>query len=405
MDKHKSMNKPVLSYIKQFQKLKNDYYLKTNLSDVIGANYLKKYSYYDLIDKYSDMTFFKDENNNKIKFFDYINFEYLLLFNSFDKLFQNIIFEYCLIVENLFKESLAHFIALNHGESNSNYLDPNKYVKTDSNNKSNELINLIANFKKNLKCKDSPTKDYMENYGSVPPWILFKNSTFDECLILFNYCYDSIQRNIVDAILLTTINSPNDKIKNEHISSKIKFIKNALGIIKFYRNKIAHNLNFANSTCCNALNINCNFLKHIFIEDIYKNYIQPDKPKNIFALIISIYTLLDDTELQITFIAKLAQLFPINMNEQENINIINNYINITGLPKNINIILDDILSFLYKKQNIVNRYIKLYSDLNNSTLSEDINDIIRIAKTDPYVVEDILKKEINRYKNLKEHDI
>ena len=220
-------DKPFLTYEEQLKKLKEDYNLSVTDGN-IELELLSTLSYYDLINGYKDCFM---ENNKFIEDRTLID---IFIFNIIDKKFQNILLHYSIYVENIFKTKLAYYIAKNKGIHYSEYLDENKYHSPTPDRKT-KLSTVIGNFTKvHFDSKDTPTVFYRKKHNHIPPWILFKNVTFNNAIDLYSFLKRDEKLEIISEYFL---------INNKNITDdeRLELFKNMIIITRKFRNKIAHN--------------------------------------------------------------------------------------------------------------------------------------------------------------------
>lgn len=219
-----------LNYEQQIKKLKSEYGLIVDNKD-FAIHALSTMSYYDLINGYQDVFIEND------KYINNMSIEKLYSFHLFDKKFQNILFRQSVLIENMFKNRLAQIIASTMGVHQDKYLDPkhyHSYSKTDNNITFSKLKKDIENsYNKPLHYIHQPTRHYLEKYGHVPPWILFKNITFSSIINLYKLLKSREKSRIT-----------HEMIKKHEITytEKVDFLTTSLDIIRKFRNQIAHNL-------------------------------------------------------------------------------------------------------------------------------------------------------------------
>ena len=325
-------SKPFLTYEQQIDRLQNHYGLEIPDRD-LAINLLKTISYYDLINGYKECFMFNEKFQAGVNIID------LFIFKMFDKNIQNILFKYSVYVENTFKTKLAYMLAKNHGVHIDQYLDVNimsypKYKKRLK--KRNLTLDTIRNISNNYN-SDMPTLHYIENHNHVPPWILFKNTNFNDVIDLYSYLkfHDKLE-------------IANDYLKSDKVSDhdKIELLKTTISIVRRFRNKIAHNAKvFNHTTHLNKINISC------IIKFLPPNYVHGNDLKNnygindLFSMINSLVLLLDNNFLVLSLIDEIRAIF-----DRENpafTTTINRYIDAAHLPKDINRRLDVLYKSVY----------------------------------------------------------
>lgn len=311
-----SYSKPFKTYEELLNKLIDEHNLEV-LDKSTGIELLKTISYYDLINGYKDFFMI-----NK-KFKPGITEDALFKFLIFDKNFQSILFKYSVYAENTFKTKLSHFIAEAFGVSEHDYLDPKNYStfrhapkreqkKLDT---LNELKKICINPK-----SEHPTRHYADTHNHIPPWILFKNITFNSSIDLFSFLEKNLKEKMVEDYASL------DKLE---IEEKKEMLKNAISIIRKFRNKIAHNAKVVTYT------VEKNELNPNFLIKIYNNTVYNSKDKNkkigkndMFSMVISLCLMIENKFLVASFLTELKILLLANRN------IAPDYISYLNLPGN-----------------------------------------------------------------------
>lgn len=228
----KIYDKPFLTYEEQVDYLHQNHNI-TILDRRNSIGILSTMSYYDLINGYKEC-FAEGEI-----FTDGMTLEYLYLFHHFDKSFQSVLFKYSVYVEKIFKNALAYIISKNYGVDAEKYLDITNYTNCRNPYDENKLKETIRKIKYSYTCDKrylkEPTKHYVLNRNHVPPWILFKNITFNNSIDLYRYLNGRDKTEVCEMLI------PNDAFT---LNDKKELLKNSLTVIRKYRNNIAHNLSF-----------------------------------------------------------------------------------------------------------------------------------------------------------------
>ena len=303
-------DKPFLTYEEQIEKLKNDYELLVDLnSTIIETELLKTLSYYDLVNGYKEC-FMKNE-----KFLKDITLYEIFIFSVKDKEFQNILLHHSITVENIFKNKMAYLIAKKKGVHQDDYLDENKYHVSNPNRQSKlkELLNKLKDICSSPK--EQPTLYYKNNHDHTPPWILFKNITFNNIIDLFSFLEKSEKLEIInDYSLFNNSNITDDE--------KLELFKNMISVTRKFRNKIAHNFKIIGVTL-DRIQIQTSVLKKIDTFGILSNIdIQEQRGRNdIFSMFLSILFLLDSKLLCSLFLRDVEFFSLRTYSEETNITI------------------------------------------------------------------------------------
>lgn len=195
---------------------------------------------------------------------------------------------------------MAYYIAKNKGIHYSEYLDENKYHCPTPDRK-NKLSTVIGNFTKvHFDSKDTPTVFYRKNHNHIPPWILFKNVTFNNIIDLYSFLKRDEKLEIISEYFL---------INNQNITDdeRLELFKNMLVITRKFRNKIAHNYKVIGINL-EKVYLNTSILKKIDIFGCISNLdIKNKRGRNdIYSMLISILFLLNSDFIYTLFLKDLA---------------------------------------------------------------------------------------------------
>lgn len=159
-----------------------DFHHLACLDPAWDASVLQLVPYYDLINGYKELFMSGD------KFKPGISFEYLYFFHAFDHSLQNILFEFSVIIENYFKNNLAHVISRDFGVDVGDYLSYKNYRSSRGGVRFDDIFSKIAAIYQKTPSHsiDEPTRHYVLHHNHVPPWILMKNVTFSNSINLFS---------------------------------------------------------------------------------------------------------------------------------------------------------------------------------------------------------------------------
>lgn len=203
--------------------------------------------YYDLVNGYKDVFMQED------RFSDWVRFSDLLLFYSFDHGLQNVLFPFSMVVEDYFKNILAHIMARDFGVAIEDYLDHRHYVSSvgkiqygdvrenirsvyekKKRDEHHNIIHPVEYVRKEPLSIDEPTRHYVQHHNHVPPWILLKNVSFSNAINLLRLMKQDQKAEIAE--MMINANIPVDQ--------KIEILIYALTLIRKCRNSMAHNLKF-----------------------------------------------------------------------------------------------------------------------------------------------------------------
>jgi len=303
------MDRPFLTFDEQIEKLESEYNLKI-INYEFAKEALSSLSYYDLINGYQSIY------RPGAKYEQNTTMEQLVSTHMLNKNIQGVLLKYCTYVENSFKTLLAYVIAENFTEHQSHYLDISKYKKNKDLDQRKRLVKLLDKLIDYCNtCDDTPTKHYRDSKNHIPPWILFKNISFSDATNLFGFLrYKEKER------LFSLINIYNtDSLE---FQDKVVITLTSLELVRKFRNKIAHNLNFL-SYRDSSLNKKANLL----FKDTLILKKEINKTRNdVWAMIISIVILLNNKYVIQNFLSEFNS-FMILDKDLSRI-----YCSITGIP-------------------------------------------------------------------------
>lgn len=186
--------------------------------------------YYDLINGYKSHFMVND------RFRDHVTFENIYWFHIFDRGFQNVLFELSIIIEDYFKNVLAHVLAKNFGVDASTYLVPGNFVpyqgRPPHRLSSKKLLGDLC--VKWQHPTENPSLYYARKHNHIPPWILFKNITFSDSINLFSLLKRNEKKEILRIMLPCEI----------PYQDAFPILRYILTMVRRCRNTIAHGLKF-----------------------------------------------------------------------------------------------------------------------------------------------------------------
>lgn len=324
-------DRPFKTYEEQLDILENRYQLEIN-KNYFELEILSTISYYDLINGYKDC--FMEDNKYKSG----ITKQYLFQFLLFDKNIQNLLFKYSVYAENTFKTKLSYIIAKNISVDQNIYLNKKNYAKHSNDRyKRRQLIKLLDSIKNVCtSTSDNPTLHYRNTHNHIPPWILFKNVTFNNSIDLYGFL-ESTSKNefVLEYFKEMTIS----------YDEKAKMLKNMITIIRKFRNKIAHNSKVVNYSVDRKYELNRQNLLKIIPKEIYssKDVKNNRGSSDLYSMILSLLKLLGNKYLTLSFIQELYFIF------SSSDEIAKEYIKLTNLPQDILERLNN-LSEVYNKE-------------------------------------------------------
>lgn len=218
--------------------------------DGCPKRFLEQENYYNVINGYKDLFLQKDSDGNILKPEQYLqntHFNELKSLFLFDRELRILFLKYILIFENSFKTVISH-------EFSSNYPKPNSYleIKNYVGNNPKKVLQQISILTKTIHDKvdkNGAIKHYIEEYGSVPLWVLVNYLTVGNLAYLYGILKDTDKNAIAKFY--------SDKYKRQYKSEPIiRFSSDdmisALKIINLVRNKCAHDERLYNSDFSNV---------------------------------------------------------------------------------------------------------------------------------------------------------
>lgn len=301
-----------------------------------ASEIFKTYSYYDLINGYiSSLSSTIDYNK-----FDNISLDFLLDLFLCDREIQGVLFTHSVHCETKFKNVLANVISEKYGVHQDDYLDPNNFNQSHSRVASIKLLTRISDNYKTEKQKgklapgdkdkdyvNNPTKHYRDNHNHIPPWILFKNTDFNDVIDLYQILFSTEK----DKVTKSLISHPRlNKLQLK------EFILTSITGIRKFRNAIAHNrkfITFRPNLTVKPFHIEKSKAGDLGVWNRQDNY-DPNKVKGILFYICSLINILDNNKAVIAFIIALIQAFR-SCEVKNGPNVVKLYYDITSLPADL----------------------------------------------------------------------
>lgn len=137
---------------------------------------LKYYGYSNLIKSYREPYLIIE--NGKKKYRSGVTFEQIASLYELDKNIRNTVMAAMQDLEEHFKELAADVIALSFGTNQYDYLKFRNYQNKRKSIEKFRLGPILDSLRKQLQSPKDPIHYYYTNYGTVPPWILFKSAYF-----------------------------------------------------------------------------------------------------------------------------------------------------------------------------------------------------------------------------------
>lgn len=313
-------DKPFLNTSEMLRKLANEKNLIIN-NHTFAVEVLRKLSYYDLING-SKEVFIKEDFDGKEIYKDNTTLEDLYNFYMINDAFQNIIVRRLFMIENLFKNELAYVVSEKFGVDVDTYLDKLNYRKyIHPKNKKIKTSNLLEKILyESRSTSNNPTMHYRKKHNHIPPWILFRNISFNDSIQLFSALNSDEQEEVCNR--LVPINFQNKK----------GTIKNMLNLSRLYRNEIVHNYKFVTYEKRIKTSVSLN---HIVIPS--KMLISNSSGKDVYTLILCILILLNSDKLRVSFLFDIIAFLEFkNQHDPTTQMIYDKYFELIGLPSNFN---------------------------------------------------------------------
>lgn len=205
---------------------------------------LREYSYYTLVNGYKD-TFLAIPGTDCFR--PGTNFSDILTLHLIDVDVNVLVLKYILSIENSLKSKLAYLISEKYGvwtdvsafdiENPNDYLcrsnySNNRHIKPLRNNRLKRIKkNLVLQCRGEKKIRSEALKHYIEHHNHIPPWILMTEIPFADAINWYSILQSKDKDEITDLFLSSHLSSDDKK----------EFLKQALELLRQYRNKIAHN--------------------------------------------------------------------------------------------------------------------------------------------------------------------
>lgn len=213
----------------QIEKLKSQNL--TILDENLAKLNLQAFGYTNLIKGYREPYIVR--SNGKISYRSGVTFDQICSLYIFDKNLRNSVMASMQDLEEHIKETAADVVAKSFGTHQDDYLKYRNYQNKSKRKHRFSLPGILDTMKKSLDTDKEPINHYMQTYGSVPPWILFKSvyfSTITNFIDLFKF---PEQKKMIERLY------PNDEY-NLSPNALVKLMMDTLYICMDYRNISAH---------------------------------------------------------------------------------------------------------------------------------------------------------------------
>ncbi|RHO03289.1 Abi family protein [Clostridiales bacterium AF36-10] len=221
----------------QIEKLKSQ---NMTFFDVDSAKMLlARFGYSNIIKSYRDP--YVIVSNEKKTFRSGVSFEQVYSLYLFDKNLRTAVMATMLDLEEYIKEITANIVAQSFGTHQDQYLQYRNYQNKRKTKYRFSLPGLLDTLKKTLETDKEPIHHYMEKYGMVPPWILFKSVYFST---IINYIDQLKARE--QHLIVQQLYTLNDQLSEE---AQVRLMMDTLYISLEYRNMAAHGGRIYNYHC------------------------------------------------------------------------------------------------------------------------------------------------------------
>lgn len=192
---------------------------------------LTQYGYYNIINSYKK-PYLIIKNNHK-HFKKGTSFDQLFSLFIFDHNLRNAILSAMLALEEHTKALAAEVLSSSFGTNEEDYLQWKNFRDRRVTHKRFGLDNTLKDLRKALSSEKDPIKYYRNNYGFVPPWILFKGVYFST-MVNFVRLFKEPQKN---HLIRLFYNCSDELFQNSDIKT---LLFNTLSLCLEYRNLAAH---------------------------------------------------------------------------------------------------------------------------------------------------------------------
>lgn len=192
---------------------------------------LQSFGYTNLIKGYREPYII--HSNGKIVYRSGVTFEQICSLYIFDKNLRNAVMASMQDLEEHIKEAAADVVAKSFGTHQNEYLKYRNYQNKRKRKYRFSLPGILDTMTKSLDTDKEPITHYMQSYGIVPPWILFKSIYFSTITNFIDLFKVSEQQKMVEHLY------PNNEynLSSEALS---KLMMDTLYICMDYRNTAAH---------------------------------------------------------------------------------------------------------------------------------------------------------------------
>lgn len=188
--------------------------------------------YYNVINGYREP--FLRHDQKKKSYIEGVTFEQIFSLYQFDMQLRNVVMFSMTSFEDHFKAVLSNLIAENYGINQSSYLNKKNYKYRNVRNERYGFLTTLNTLQDLCNSKRNPVSYYMNKYGVVPPWILFKIATFGNVVVLSKYLKAPLKSELCRRLFKSGVYSD---FKEDEIK---RLLSDALSLFLEYRNLAAH---------------------------------------------------------------------------------------------------------------------------------------------------------------------
>lgn len=258
---------------------------------------LESISYYTLINGYKHS--FLQPNEYDL-FISGTRFEDLYTLHMIDIGLSSILLKYALLIERSLKTKISYLFGEKYGSNVSDYLKPENFNRRNHRN-TKDLLNRIK-----LCCdksKDTSYLHYLKEYGSeqIPPWIVINTLSFN----MLKWWYDRLKSEDKNYVCDRILKHYTETIT---LLERKELLDKCLTSLAEFRNSIAHGKRiFENS----RIELHKESLLQILDEEILTEaeFDYGVGRKGIFAIMLSIVLLLNDSYILANYLQDLSLFF------------------------------------------------------------------------------------------------
>lgn len=221
----------------QIEKLNSQHLTIKNIDSAKAS--LELYGYSNLIKSYREPYIIN--SGNQITYRSGVSFEQICSLYILDKNLRNAVMASMQDLEEHIKEIAASVVAKSFGTNQNYYLTYKNYKNKKKRKQRFTLSGILDTLKKTLDTDKNPIHHYSSNYGTVPPWILFKSIYFSTIVNFIDLFKEHEQLQMINRLY-------DAKTLNLSEKALCKLMIDTLYICLDYRNIAAHGGRIYNHT-------------------------------------------------------------------------------------------------------------------------------------------------------------